>query len=90
MTKFAVDCLRDVSLAACILDQEYFAWSNDPRFTIAGCDFHRRVEIDHVLPLRGRVPVIDITALRRPKDNAGSRKAPGNLATGSLGGGAQS
>jgi hypothetical protein len=27
MTKFAVDCPRDVSLAAYILDQEYFAWS---------------------------------------------------------------
>src|SRR5579862_8867990 len=83
MTEFAVDGLRDVSLAVGILDQEYFARSDDPRFTVAGRDFHRRIEIDDVLLPRRRVPVVAVTALGGSKDNAGSGKARRYLAAGS-------
>jgi len=69
MTKFAVYHLRDVSFAARVLDQKYFARSNDPPFSVASRDFHRRVEIDYVLPARGRMPVVIVAAVRRPKDN---------------------
>jgi hypothetical protein len=82
MPKFAVDRLRDVALAARVLDQEDFARADDAGLAVAGGDFHRGVEIDDVLPPRRRVPVISVTALGGAKDDAGRGKARGDLAAG--------
>src|SRR5262245_26785480 len=63
MPQRPVDSLRQVPLAADVLDQDDLSRPNDPGLSIACRDLHAAVEVDNVLAARGRVPVHIVVAL---------------------------
>src|SRR5436305_7872660 len=84
MPDFTFDVLRQVALARGILDQDHLADADHPALTVAGGYLHPGVEIDDVLPTRGRVPVDVMLGLRLAEDDTGSRQAVGKLAPSAL------
>jgi hypothetical protein len=84
MPDFALDVLRQVSLASGVLDEDHLPDTDDPALTIAGGYFHPGVEIDDVLPARCRVPVDVVLSLGLAKDDPRGRQALGKLAASPL------
>jgi hypothetical protein len=56
-----------VALAGGVLDQDHLAGADHPALTITGGYLHPGVQIDDVLPTRGRVPVDVMLGLRLTK-----------------------
>ena len=84
MPDLTFDVLRQVTLARGVLDQDHLADADHPTLTIAGGYLHPGVEIDDVLPTRGRVPVDVMLGLRLTENDTGGRQALGKLAASSL------
>src|SRR4029077_8966713 len=70
----AVDRLGEVPLAGGVLDEDYFAGSDDTGLTVARGDLHPGVEIDDVLPPRRGMPVEVISGRDFAEDDAGRRQ----------------
>src|SRR5262245_52075100 len=66
--------LRQVALAGNVLDQDDFAGADHPAFAVARRDLHPAVEVDDVLPARGRMPVEIIVAAGLAENDAGRGK----------------
>jgi hypothetical protein len=65
----AFDVLRQVACSGGVLDQNHLAGADHPALTVAGGYLHPGVEIDDVLPTRGRVPVDVVLGLRLTKND---------------------
>src|SRR5213595_9464 len=76
----ASDELRQMTLAAGVLDQEHLAGTDDPALAVAGRDLHAAVKIDDVLAARGGVPVEVVVSGRLAEDDAGGLQPLGKLA----------
>src|SRR5213078_3942331 len=57
VARLAVERLGAMPLAPRVLDEEHFAGADAARLAVTCGDLHARVEIDDVLPPRGRMPV---------------------------------
>ena len=57
MAHLAFDGLRQMALAAGVLDQDHLAGADDAALAVARGDLHAAVEVDDVLPARRGVPV---------------------------------
>jgi hypothetical protein len=77
MADLAFDMLRQVTLAGRVLDQDYLAGADNPAVAVARGYFDAGVEIDDVLPARGRVPVDVVLGLGFAKDDAVCRQSLG-------------
>src|SRR5438270_6878111 len=84
MPDLTFDVLRQVALARGVLDQDHLADVDHPALTVAGGYLDPSVEIDDVLPTRGRVPVDIMLGLRLTGNDTGGRQALGKLAASSL------
>src|SRR2546430_8614772 len=72
--------LRQMALAAGVLDQEHLAGADDAALAVAGRDLHAAVEVDDILAARGGVPVEVVVAGRLAEDDAGGLQPLGELA----------
>src|SRR4029450_14007815 len=67
------DSLREMSLPVYILDQNDLAGPNDASFSVTGCDFVGRIQVDDVLTSRRGMPIEKPIGGRRPQENSSGR-----------------
>src|SRR5438128_5377259 len=58
-----------------VLDEDHFAGADPARLAVARGELHARVEVDDVLPPRGRMPVEVVLGLDLAEDDPGGGKA---------------
>src|SRR3990172_11251564 len=71
-----VECLREMALAPRVLDKDDLTRADAARLAVARGELNARVEIDDVLPARGRMPVEVVVGRHLAEDDPGRRKAP--------------
>src|SRR5947209_18924855 len=69
-----VDRLRQMPLAAGVLDQDHLAGADDAGLAVARRQFHACVKVDDVLPSRRRMPRPVMLRLGLAEDDAVCRK----------------
>src|ERR1700759_2667838 len=69
-----------MAFAANIFHQNDFAGADFPSLTVAGGNLHATVQVDDVLPARGRMPAQIIIAAGFAEDDPGGREPGGQFA----------
>ena len=75
MPHLAADRLRQMALAADVLDEDDLAGADLPSLAVAGGDLHAAVQIDDVLAARRRMPGQIVIPRRLAENDAGGRQA---------------
>src|SRR2546426_9558673 len=70
VARLAVERLGAMPLAPRVLDEEHFAGTDAARLAVTRGDLHARVEIDDVLPPRGRMPVEVVVGRHLAEDDS--------------------
>src|SRR2546425_4086054 len=70
VARLAVERLGAMPLAPRVLDEEHFAGADAARLAVTRGDLYARVEIDDVLPPRGRMPVEVVVGRHLAEDDS--------------------